>query len=102
MAHENIPEAPSAAETGLITQRMIVERGRGIAVLYFSASAFCLLGTAGSAMRGAEDWWYWPRLVLGIAVGTFLIAKGITELRARSKQVAQFNARHGEEAGRQE
>lgn len=98
MTDEDASEARSAG--GLITQRMVAERGR------LEASGCLILAAvmfAQAALRGVPtDTLAWVFLAAGVILGVGFIGLSVRVLRARSKRIEEFEAKHGVGAGRQE
>lgn len=84
---------------GIIMQRMAVERGRSGAIYWIVAGCIFL---SMSVTRGApENVLDWVLLVGGAVFAVGLIVSGIFQLRARARRIAEFEAQHGADAGKQ-
>jgi hypothetical protein len=84
---------------GLIMQRMAVERGRAEAIISMVYGGILLaMGLTRGAPEDALDW----GLIVGASVlGVVGFIRGIYLLRARARRIAEFDAQHGPDAGKQ-
>lgn len=84
---------------GLIMQRMAVERGRSEAIASMVYGGVILaMGLTRGAPEDVLDW----GLIIGASVfGVVCSIRGIYLLRARARRIAEFEAQHGADAGKQ-
>ena len=90
-----------SVQSGLITQRMAAERGRGWALTQLALGAgWFILGVVHS-FKTPHDCLYWVSTLLYIVLVVGFITSGLIGLRARARRVAAFDAEYGKDAGRQ-
>lgn len=93
--------AEPPVQGGLITQRMAVERGRRYAVWCICVGVFlCVFGLR-LLLEPADTWVWWLVVVGAPLTGVANIVLGLSQLKVRARRIAQFDAEHGPEAGKQ-